>query len=91
MNKAGIIASVKETTGFTKKDSAIAVDAVFGAIQAGLVNDGSVGVVGFGTMSVKDRDARTGRNPQTGEAIEIAAHKAVAFKASPALKELVNG
>ena len=90
MNKASLVKAVAEKMGDTQKVAAIAVDAVFESITEGMIEDGKVQVVGFGTFEVKDRAAREGRNPQTGETMEIAACKAPKFKPGKALKDAVN-
>ena len=89
MNKATLIASVAEKTGLTKKDAAAALDATFAAITEAMVNGDKVNVSGFGIFEVKARAARTGRNPQTKETIQIPASKIPAFKAAKALKDEV--
>ncbi|MBQ8756900.1 MAG: HU family DNA-binding protein [Oscillospiraceae bacterium] len=89
MNKATLIAAVAEKTGLTKKDAAAAIDATFGAITEAMVNGDKVNVAGFGIFEVKARAARTGRNPQTKETIQIPASKIPAFKAAKALKDEV--
>jgi DNA-binding protein HU-beta len=90
MNKAELIDAVSAQTGLQKTDAARAVDAVFEAITGALKAGDSVSVVGFGTFVVKSRAARSGRNPRTGETIEIAASKVPGFKAGKALKDAVN-
>lgn len=90
MNKTELIAKVAELTDFTKKDAAKAVDAVFNAITEALKNGENVQLIGFGSFEVRSRSARKGRNPQTGEEIEIAASKVPAFKAGKALKDSVK-
>lgn len=90
MTKVELVSQVAEQAGFTKKDAKVAVEAVFGAIQTALANGEKVQMVGFGNFEVRQRAARKGRNPQTGEEIEIAATKVPAFKAGKALKEAVN-
>ena len=89
MNKTELIAKVAEMTGTTKKDAEQAVSATFEAISAALAGGEKVQLVGFGTFEVKERAARTGRNPKTKEAIEIAASKYPVFKAGKALKDKV--
>ena len=89
MNKATLIAAVAEKTGLTKKDAAAAIDATYGAITEAMVNGDKVNVSGFGIFEVKARAARTGRNPQTKETIQIPASKIPAFKAAKALKDEV--
>lgn len=89
MNKTDLIAFVSEELGETKKMSKAAVDAVLAGVGAGLVRDGDVTLVGFGKFQVKDRKARTARNPKTGESIQVPAKKVPTFKASQALKDAV--
>lgn len=90
MNKAELIDAVSEQTKLQKSDAARAVDAVFDSITAALKAADTVALLGFGTFSVKARAARAGRNPRTGETIEIAASKVPGFKAGKALKDAVN-
>ena len=90
MNKTELIAAVAEKAGMTKKDAEIAVSATFAAITEGMIADGKVQVVGFGSFEVKKRAARTGRNPKTNEPIEIPASKRVTFSASKTLKDKAN-
>ena len=89
MNKIELIAKVAESTGTTKKEAEKAVAATFEAITAALAEGDKVQLVGFGTFEVKERAARTGRNPRTMETIEIAASKLPVFKAGKALKDTV--
>ena len=89
-NKQDLIAKVAEATSLTKKDSAAAVDAVFGAVSEYLSKGEKVQLIGFGTFETRERAAREGRNPQTGEAIKIAATVVPAFKAGKALKDAVK-
>lgn len=91
MNKNDLVAAVAQATDTSKADAAKAVDGVFGAITGALKSGDSVQVIGFGNFSVADRAARQGRNPRTGETIQIAASKQPKFKAGKALKEAVNG
>ncbi|MCI1763659.1 HU family DNA-binding protein [Heyndrickxia oleronia] len=91
MNKTELIAKVAEVTEMTKKDSTKAVDAVLDTIADALQQGEKVQLTGFGNFEVRERAARKGRNPQTGEEIEIAASKAPAFKPGKQLKELVKG
>ncbi|WP_114393097.1 HU family DNA-binding protein [Oleisolibacter albus] len=91
MQKADIVAQVAEATGTTKTVTAKAVDAVFIAIEDALKSGGDVRLLGFGTFSVADRPARQGKNPRTGEMIEIAASKQPKFTAGKALKDALNG
>lgn len=88
MNKGELIGAVA-AAGLTKKDAGIAVEAVFDAIGGALAKGENVQLIGFGTFSVKERAAREGRNPRTGETVKIAASKVPAFKAGKALKEKV--
>ncbi len=90
MNKAELVAKVAEKAGITKKDAEKAVAGIFAAVQDALVEGDKVQVLGFGTFEVKERAARTGRNPQTGEELQIAASKNPSFKPGKALKEAVN-
>ena len=89
-NKQDLIAKVAEKTFLTKKDSVAAVDAVFGAVSDFLAQGEKVQLIGFGNFEVRERAARTGRNPQTGKEITIAASKVPAFKAGKALKDAVK-
>ena len=90
MNKNELVASVAEKAGLTKKDAEKAVNALFESVQQALVEGNKVQMIGFGTFEVKERAARTGRNPQTNETIQIPASKNPAFKAGKALKDAVN-
>ena len=90
MNKSELVASVAEVAELTKKDAEKAVNAVFASVQKALFEDDKVQIIGFGTFEVRTRAARKGRNPQTGETIEIPASKNPVFKAGKALKEAVN-
>lgn len=90
MNKTELIDAVAETADLTKADSSRAVDAVIAAVTKALKAGDAVTLVGFGTFQVRDRAARTGRNPKTGDTIKIAASKNPSFKAGKALKDAVN-
>jgi DNA-binding protein HU-beta len=90
MNKTELINKVAETTELSKKDATKAVDAVFEAISDALQGGDKVQLVGFGNFEVRERSARKGRNPQTGQEIEIAASKTPAFKPGKSLKDLVS-
>lgn len=90
MNKSELIDAIAESADLPKAAAGRALDATVDAITAALKAGDSVSLVGFGTFSVKDRAARTGRNPQTGETINIAAAKVPGFKAGKALKDAVN-
>ncbi len=89
MNKADLIKVVEES-GLSKKDATTAVKVVFDAIADALAKGDKVQLIGFGTFEVRQRAAKQGRNPKTGEVIEIAATKAPAFKPGKDLKEKVN-
>ncbi len=90
MNKGELIEAVAAAADLSKSDATKAVDAVVDGITKALQKGDQVSIVGFGTFSVKDRAARTGRNPATGETIQIAASRAPGFKAGKALKDAVN-
>ena len=90
MNKTELVAAVAEKSALTKKDAAAAIDAVFAVIGDTLQAKQKVQLIGFGTFQTSERKARTGKNPQTGAAIKIAASTVPAFKAGKALKEKVN-
>ena len=89
-NKAELIENVASAAGLTKKDATAAVDAVFSSIQKALADGEKVLLIGFDNFEVRERAARKGRNPQTGEEIEIAASKVPAFKPGKALKDAVK-
>jgi nucleoid DNA-binding protein len=89
MNKAQLIEEVAKVT-CSKKEAGMAVDATLAAIQKSLKKGDAVTLVGFGTFNVSKRKARKGRNPQTGEAIKIAAKKVPVFKAGKGLKDAVK-
>ena len=90
MNKNELIASVAGSAGISKTDAASAVDGVFDAISNTLAAGEEVRLVGFGTFGVANRAASVGRNPRTGEAIQIAAATRPKFKAGKGLKDAVN-
>ena len=90
MNKSEMIDMVAEAADISKAAAGRAVDAVFEGITSSLKGGDSVTLVGFGTFSVSDRAARSGRNPRTGETIQIKASKMPKFKAGKALKDAVN-
>lgn len=89
-NKAELVEKVAQKTDLTKKEVTATVEAVFQSIQDYLAEGEKVQIIGFGTFEVRDRAARKGRNPQTGEEIEIAATKVPGFKAGKALKDAVK-
>jgi DNA-binding protein HU-beta len=90
MNKTDLINKVSETSELSKKDAAKAVDSVFDAITEALQNGDKVQLVGFGNFEIRERSARKGRNPQTGEEIEIKASKIPAWKPGKTVKDSVN-
>ncbi len=90
MNKNELVASVADASGLSKVDAAKAVDGVFSSITGALKSGGDVRIVGFGTFSVANRAATTGRNPRTGESIQIPASKRPKFTVGKALKDAVN-
>ena len=90
MNKTELTDAVADATGLTKADAARSLDAVLSTISNTLAKGDQVGIVGFGTFLVRERKARTGRNPQTGAEIQIAAATVPAFKPGKALKDAVN-
>ena len=90
MNKAELIDSVAEASDISKAAATRAVDAVLDNITGALKKDEQVTLVGFGTFTVRNRAARIGRNPQTGEAIQIKASRVPGFKPGKALKNAVN-
>ena len=90
MTKVELVAAVAEKAELSKKDAEKAVNATLQAIAEGMKNDGKVQLVGFGTFEVRDRAARKGLNPATGESIDIAACKVPAFKAGKSLKDVVK-
>ena len=90
MKKTDLINVVSDDADLTKKEAGAAVDAVFNTIQESLKKGEKVQLIGFGNFEVRERSARKGRNPQSGEEIEIAASKVPAFKAGKALKDAVK-
>ena len=89
LNKNELVAKVADQSGLSKKDAEKALAAVIDTITAALVAGDKVQLVGFGTFETKQREARTGRNPRSGETIEIPAASLPAFKAGKALKDAV--
>ncbi len=88
MNKAELVGEVAAKSGLTKKDVEKTVNAFFSMVEEALKEGDKVQLIGFGTFEVRERQARKGRNPQTGEEINIPATKIPAFKAGKALKDL---
>ena len=90
MNKTDLINSVADQAGLSKADATKAVESIIEAVTNALRGGDQVALVGFGTFSVRDRAARVGRNPRTGETIQIPASRNPVFKAGKGLKEAVN-
>lgn len=90
MNKQELIDLIADKADLTKADSKRALEAILESISKALADGSEVSLVGFGSFKVSERAARTGRNPQTGEEIKIAAAKVPSFKAGKALKDAVN-
>lgn len=90
MNKNELVAAVADSADISKVDAGKAVDSVFDAVSDALKGGDEVRIVGFGTFSVASRAASTGRNPRTGETIQIKASKQPKFKAGKGLKDAVN-
>ncbi len=90
MNKAELIEAVAESADISKASATRVLESVLDTITGSLQEGDSVALVGFGTFQVKDRPARTGRNPQTGEPIQIKAAKVPSFKAGKGLKDALN-
>ena len=90
MNKAEFISAVSEAAGSSKSDATAHVEAIINVVTNALKNDNEVTLVGFGTFKAKKREARTGRNPRTGESIQIAASTVPSSKAGKAFKDALN-
>ena len=90
MTKAELVDFIAEKADLTKADAGRALDAMVEGVTKGLKENGKVTLVGFGTFSAKKREARTGRNPQTGDAVKIAARTVPGFKAGNKLKDALN-
>ena len=90
MTKAELVVNVAEKSGLNRKESERAVSAVFETIKQALIEGDKVQIIGFGTFENRTRNARTGRNPRTGDPIDIPASKLPSFKAGKGLKEAVN-
>ena len=90
MNKNDLVSAVAGHASLSKADAGRAVDAVFASIEVALTSGDEVRIVGFGSFSVAHRAASTGRNPRTGEVIQIAASKQPKFRAGAPLKSAVN-
>lgn len=90
MTKADIIEAIYQKIGYSKKDAADLVELIFNTIKDTLSNGEKIKISGFGNFVVRDKKARTGRNPQTGEAIKISARRVLTFKPSQVLRAEVN-
>lgn len=90
MKKPELIAAIAEETGLTKDKSGEVLNALLDEITNAMTRDDAVSLIGFGTFSQRTRSARTGKNPQTGKAIQIPASKSVGFKPGKGLKDAVN-
>ncbi len=90
MNKSELIEKMAESADISKAAAGRALDGMIDAIKVALSQGDPVSLIGFGTFSVRERAARTGRNPQTGKSIKIAASKTPGFKAGKALKDALN-
>jgi len=90
MNKQELVSAIAEKSGITKVDAEKAINAFVEITKETLAKKESIQLIGFGTFSVSERSARTGRNPQTGKEIQIAAKNVAKFKAGKALDESVN-
>ena len=90
MNKTELVAAIADKAGLSKKDAEATVNAFTDVVTKELKKGGKVQLVGFGTFEVTKRGARTGRNPQTGATMKIAASKAPKFKAGKAFKDALN-
>ena len=90
MTKADIVEKIHTTTGLSKKDSAAMMESVFAIMKESLEAGESIKVSGFGSFEVRQKEARRGRNPQTGEAITIEARKVLTFKPSSVLRDAIN-
>jgi DNA-binding protein HU-beta len=91
MNKSELVEAVAKATGSSKQAAAASVDAVFDSIGSALKKGDKVSITGFGTFEVRQRAARTARNPQTGETIKVKASKSPAFRPGKGLKDTVSG
>ncbi|MBN1662175.1 MAG: integration host factor subunit alpha [Deltaproteobacteria bacterium] len=90
MTKIDIIQEVYEKLGFSKKDAARIVESVFDLMKESLARGEKIKISGFGNFAVKDKKSRRGRNPQTGDEIEISARKVLTFKSSQVLRKILN-
>ena len=90
MNKTELVSAIAESANLSKADASGALDGMVAAITEALKSGDQVTLIGFGSFSIKERAARTGRNPRTGDPIEIKASKIPSFKAGKVLKDAVN-
>jgi len=90
MNKTELVSAIAENAGITKADASRALQALIETITTAMSNGDSVSLTGFGTFTVAERAARTGRNPSNGKALKIAAKKVAKFKAGKGLSQAVN-
>ena len=90
MNKTELINAIAEESQLTKAQAKAALEAFISTVNNALVNEDKVQIVGFGSFEIKNRPARTARNPRTGEPVEIAASKSPVFKAGKTLKDAVS-
>lgn len=90
MNKAELINAIASETGLSKKDTEATINSFVNVVSSELAKKEKVQLIGFGTFETRERAARTGRNPQTGKELKIAASTTPAFKAGKALKDIVN-
>lgn len=90
MKKPELVAAIAEKTGLTKEKSGEVLNVITDEITNAMTKDDPVSLIGFGTFTTRERSARTGKNPQTGKTIQIAASKSVGFKAGKALKDAVK-
>jgi DNA-binding protein HU-beta len=91
MNKSELIDAAAQSTGLSKSEMSKALDSILDSISGAVQQGDRVSLSGFGTFERRDRAARTGRNPQTGEQLQVAASRAPAFKPAKAFKDAVNG
>jgi integration host factor subunit alpha len=91
MTKADLVEEISLKTEFTKKESAEIVESVFDLVKSTLADGEKIKIAGFGNFEVKEKATRCGRNPQTGQTINIAARRILTFKPSPVLKQAING
>ncbi len=90
LTKADLVDSIHEKIGFSKKEAADIVELIFDTIKGALTDGDKIKISGFGNFVVREKRARTGRNPQTGQAIEISARRVLTFKPSQVLRSDVN-